>query len=123
MYTKEKKMKDLYEWLNITPGKWKVVHLGKHWNNPSLDDYEIHYSDDGECICDTVYKKPDADIMAASKDMFKALIFGVQMIEAMPNFSEIDSCEYSFRNMAIDAIEKATGKKWQDISHYLKENH
>jgi hypothetical protein len=49
-----------------TKGNWRVRSTGRHWNNPALEHLEICYSDDDECICDTVYERPNADLMAGS---------------------------------------------------------
>ena len=56
-----------------TPGPWIVNNKGKHWNNQSLDDIEICYGTDGECICDTVYEPEDAQLIAAAPDLVEAL--------------------------------------------------
>ena len=56
-----------------TPGPWSVNVLGQHWNNKSLTHIEITFGDEGECICDTVYKAEDANLIAAAPELLKVL--------------------------------------------------
>ena len=58
--------------MSHTPGPWKAVDAGKHWNNPTLTNIEIHYSEDGECIADTVYEMDDALLIAAAPELLVA---------------------------------------------------
>jgi len=54
---------------NHTQGEWKkhkVNSYGKEW-------FEIHWSKDGECVAEIVHNESDADLLAASKDMYEAL--------------------------------------------------
>jgi len=51
---------------NFTPGPWKVVNAGPHWNNETTDNYQIQYGEDGECISDHVYELADAHLIAAA---------------------------------------------------------
>lgn len=52
-----------------TPGPWKVVNAGPHWNNKATTNYQIQYGDDGECISDHVYEAADAQLIAAAPDL------------------------------------------------------
>ena len=52
---------------------WKVNKLGQHWNNKDLEHIEIVWSDDEECVCDTVYSEADAKLISAAPEMFEAL--------------------------------------------------
>lgn len=52
-----------------TKGEWRVVDRTTN----GVQGYEICWSDDGECVTDHVYEKADADVMAASKDMYEVL--------------------------------------------------
>jgi hypothetical protein len=52
---------------------WKVNKLGQHWNNKDLEHLEIVWSDDDECVCDTVYSEADAKLISAAPEMFNAL--------------------------------------------------
>ncbi|UVX31701.1 hypothetical protein PRB79_gp37 [Klebsiella phage VLCpiS13d] len=56
-----------------TPGPWGVNIIGQHWNNKSLTQIEITFGDEGECICDTVYKAEDANLIAAAPELLKEL--------------------------------------------------
>lgn len=56
-----------------TPGPWKVVNAGQHWNNKTTTNYQIQYGDDGECISDHVYEPADAQLIAAAPDLLEAL--------------------------------------------------
>ena len=57
----------------FTKGEWRVNPVGPHWNNPEIAQYEITYSDAGECITDHVYELADAHLIAASPKMYKFL--------------------------------------------------
>ena len=56
-----------------TKGPWKVVNAGKHWNNKAIDNLQIQYGDDGECISDHVYEMADARLISAAPDLLEAL--------------------------------------------------
>lgn len=56
-----------------TPGPWSVNEIGQHWNNKSLTHLEITFGEDGECICDTVYQREDANLIAAAPELLEAL--------------------------------------------------
>ncbi len=56
-----------------TPGPWCVNTIGKHWNNPALAHLEVTFGTDGECICDTVYRREDADLIAAAPELLESL--------------------------------------------------
>lgn len=56
-----------------TPGPWRVNTIGKHWNNPALVHLEVTFGTDGECICDTAYRREDADLIAAAPELLEAL--------------------------------------------------
>jgi hypothetical protein len=51
---------------------WKFWKVGERKTN-GVDGYEIHWSEDGECITDHVYTKEDADLIAASPLMLETL--------------------------------------------------
>ena len=57
----------------FTPVPWSVNPVGPHWNNPEIAQYEITYSDAGECIVDHVYKLSDAHLIAAAPEMYEML--------------------------------------------------
>lgn len=64
-----------------TPGPWHVVNLGKHHNNPEIDNlrikmygFDVAWSPDDECVCEHVYKESDARLIAAAPEMKDELI-------------------------------------------------
>lgn len=82
-----------------TPGPWVVNEIGQHWNNKALAHLEITYGEDGECICDTVYQREDANLIAAAPELLEAL----QDLESR-------ACIYVNTSKAIAAINKAMGE-------------
>lgn len=56
-----------------TPGPWLVNEIGQHWNNKELAHLEITYGEDGECICDTVYQREDANLISAAPELLEVL--------------------------------------------------
>jgi hypothetical protein len=57
--------------MSHTPGPWKAYHQKK--TKYCLENYEIHYSDDGECVAEIVHEKDDALLIAAAPDLLEAL--------------------------------------------------
>lgn len=64
-----------------TPGPWRAVDRGAHWNNPSITNWEIHWSEDGECVVDHVYEEADANLIAAAPDLIEALKSALAFVE------------------------------------------
>lgn len=89
-----------------TPGPWRVNTIGEHWNNPALVHLEVTFGTDGECICDTVYRREDADLIAAAPELLEAL---QRMLRAgqKQNWNERYESEML---LARAAINKATGE-------------
>lgn len=56
-----------------TPGPWKVFNAGPHYNNQAIDNLQIQYGEDGECISDHVYTQADARLIAAAPELMEAL--------------------------------------------------
>ena len=56
-----------------TPVPRVVNEIGQHWNNKALTHLEITFGEDGECICDTVYQREDASLIAAAPELLEAL--------------------------------------------------
>lgn len=59
-----------------TPGPWSWTDTGKHWNNDELLNLrvncgEINHGEVGECICDTVYEKADAQLISAAPELLQ----------------------------------------------------
>lgn len=85
-----------------TPGPWAINVIGPHWNNNSLTHIEITFGDDGECICDTVYKAEDATLIAAAPELLEALQDALHAYDKHGEHSEWD--------FARAAIAKALGE-------------
>lgn len=88
-----------------TPGPWKVNVIGQHWNNKSLTHLEVTFGSDGECVCDTVYKIDDANLIAAAPELLDALQELVFLYEHDEGCRELT--EYK---RAKEAINKALGR-------------
>lgn len=56
----------------FTPGEWHVRNNGPHWNNPSITNYDVAWSPDGELVAEHVYELADAHLMAGSKRLYAA---------------------------------------------------
>ncbi|MFU2365565.1 MAG: hypothetical protein ACM685_07775 [Enterobacteriaceae bacterium] len=82
-----------------TPGPWSVNEKGQHWNNKSLTHLEVIFGEDGECICDTVYQREDANLIAAAPELLEALLD-----------LEGRACIYVNTSEAKAAIAKAPGE-------------
>ncbi|MBH3027200.1 hypothetical protein I5Q96_11220 [Serratia marcescens] len=90
-----------------TPGPWKVNVIGQHWNNESLTHLEVTYGSDGECICDTVYKIDDANLIAAAPELLEAL---QELVHADCHGVKNSSAQVKALNKAMLAIDKALGR-------------
>ena len=53
-----------------TPPPWKPHHRPGMYGMP--DTYEIHWSDDGECVAEIVHGEADANLIAAAPDLLDA---------------------------------------------------
>lgn len=95
-----------------TPGPWRVNTIGEHWNNPALVHLEVTFGTDGECICDTVYRREDADLIAAAPELLEALW------ELVSEYESIVTHEFGSSVLDVDpdyirakaAIAKALGE-------------
>ena len=90
MYTKGK--------FNDKTKGWKAVNCGNHYNNKAIINWQIQWSDDGECISDHVYEEYDAKLIAASPEMFEALkrveaylVANEDILAPFPTRSELDN--------------------------------
>ena len=54
-----------------TPGPWKAHPTGH--SRSGKPDYEIHWSDDGECVAEVVHGEADAHLIAAAPELLEAL--------------------------------------------------
>ena len=64
-----------------TPGPWKYVKQGPHWNNPALERIEIQHGNDGECIADTVYEEADARFIVTACNNFEEMYEALKKIQ------------------------------------------
>lgn len=87
----------------------KITRMGSHrWNYWKVEErttngvngFEIHFSDDGECVTDHVYTKQDANLIASAPLMLETLKY----LQAIGGLG-LQNHEYIKR-----AIETAEGK-------------
>lgn len=67
--------------------------------------FEIHYSDDGECVAELVHNEHDARLIAAAPDLLEALQSLMKGVEGLPP----GALEKEYKQ-AKDAISKALGE-------------
>lgn len=99
-----------------TQQTWSVHSTGPHSNNPKLENLQIVYGVDTECICDTVYKREDADYIVAmpmAVDLIRAQSTRITELEAALNtcWDIIKFMEYS------DEPDDETGKRPSEIAY------
>lgn len=79
---------------------WKVAKRitngGGTWRR--IEGFEIHWSDDGECVTDHVYTQEDANLIAAAPLMYETLKY-LQSVGGL----ELENLEYVKK--AIDVAE------------------
>jgi len=71
-----------------TKGKWKAVNNGPHWNNKAIDNWEIHWSEDGECVVDHVYDQYDALLISKAPEMLEMLKYFIGILEHTDGYQE-----------------------------------
>lgn len=81
---------------------WKAHNNGAHWNNKDITNYEIHYSDAGECVVDHVYEENDAKLIAAAPDMYEAL---KKLMEVYMDKGQLLSFDVSVARRALERAE------------------
>jgi len=79
-----------------TTGTWRAVKVETH----GVKGFEIHYSDDGECITDHVYTEEDANLIAASPALLNFIDYLVKS----------KSLRLPDQREAEELIEKAKGE-------------
>lgn len=89
-----------------TSGPWKPYNRGDVYGHG--DVFEIHWSDDGECIAEIVHGEADANLISAAPELLEALeevldVFG-------PRFFEGNVYRKKSLKMAQYAIKKALGE-------------
>ena len=93
----------------FTPGPWKV---GRPHNEdvPSAINgwnyYPIYYGNDEEQVCDIVYNKADAALIAAAPEMYEAL----EKIADINPYTITSEVAYEIIDIAGAALRKARGE-------------
>lgn len=118
----------LIEKLGITPGPWEadcrtgcfVVDNKKHNCFSGVSDNVVVYqSGRGEKLHEykslTREQKLNAKFIAASPEMFNALLFALQ------EHGKFNTHWPAWTGIAMIAIEKATGKSWEEIKTLMEE--
>ena len=96
-----------------TPGPWKAHPTGLA--RSGLPEYEIHWSDIGECIAERVHGEAEAHLIAAAPELLKALREVAQTLAWHQHGECRGFSDYLFStadalSMARAAIAKATGE-------------
>jgi hypothetical protein len=81
---------------------WKAVAYPEG-KKVGLANFEIHFSDDGECVAEVVHEEADAKLIAAAFDLLEALI---RFDKFADDFAGDDYVS-SMRTQAKAAIKKA----------------
>lgn len=87
--------------MKYTKGPWKAHKTGL--SRSGLPEYEIHWSNIGECVAEIVHGEADAILIAAAPDLLKACIAYRNAV----TFEDTIDAE----NMVLAAIAKATGEQ------------
>ena len=96
-----------------TPGPWKAhaTNLARSGQT----EYEIHWSEDGECVAEIVHGAPDAHLIAAAPEMLATLRkleywldTDPEVIEALPGDERRD--HMAKLGMIREVIAKAEGR-------------
>ena len=91
----------------FTPGPWHVGHgHGLSTGMKGLEYYPVCWSPDDENVCDIVYNKADADLIAAAPEMYELLS---EILEFEPRGINLNF--FDRINPKIDAVlRKARGE-------------
>lgn len=73
------------------------------------DIYEIHWSDDGECVAEIVHGESNARLIAAAPEMLEALKLTPLDMHPSDELGECLCSQCAFRKAARAAIAKAEG--------------
>lgn len=88
--------------------QWKAVKFEETKQHYGF--FEIHFSDDGECVAEFVHNEHDARLIAAAPDLLEALQSLMKTIEELPPLSTIQSPLLQRYIKAKSAIDKALGE-------------
>ena len=94
-----------------TPGPWMPFHKPATDFMPEV--FEIHYSNDGECVAEIVHKSADAKLIAAAPNMLEALEYAEKELTGIYNLckeyrEEIGVTVEQFRR--LDTIRETIAK-------------
>jgi len=87
----------------------KITRTGSHrWNYWKVDEretngtkgFEIHWSDDGECVTDHVYTKEDAALISSAP----------LMLETLKHLNRIGGLGFAIHDLIDKAIDVAEGR-------------
>lgn len=98
----------------ITKGKFKDGTIGWKVDNRQTNGvkgFEIHWSDDGECVTDHVYERADANLIAAAPELLIACENALRDIHKL-NAQMIAEGKHGYvlmENELNNAINKAYG--------------
>lgn len=92
----------------FTPGPWKVYKRAEPVGHAA---YEIHYSEDGECVAEVVHEEADALLIAAAPEMYQALEHIVEYWNKAENEYAMADALYHIIETAETAITKAGGSE------------
>lgn len=99
----------------FTKGPWRVNLTGPHWNNPEIANYEICYSENGECIVDHVYEPADAHLIAVAPEMYEEIQRDIDHLERQMRFKtendEMLTLLKQEQNRKIQLLAKARGEQ------------
>lgn len=87
-----------------TPGPWKAHPTGLA--RSGLPEYQIHWSDIGECVAEVVHGTADAQLIAAAPDLLEAL---KDVMRVWHGETTSTSEDWDAAQKARAAIAKATG--------------
>ena len=94
----------------FTPGPWTVGHgYGIETAIKGWTYYPICYGKDEEQVCDIVYNKADADLIAAAPEMYEFIESLINEIEEN-GLMEHESSRHAILNDANRVIRKARGE-------------
>lgn len=90
--------------------RWNFWKVGQRKTN-GADGFEIHWSDDGECVTDHVYTEEDANLIAASP----------LMLETLKHLQAVGGLGLQNHEYIKKAIDVAEGRLWIPVSERLPE--
>ncbi len=92
-----------------TAGPWKAHELTRPIG---LAKWQIHWSDDGECVADVVYEEADAKLIAAAPELLEACRMALDAlgyVSVMSNNGIGIKKVYEAEELLKQAIAKAEG--------------